>query len=504
MNLIQSLLKPTAYPHSVATIELIETHISFVFLTGKFVYKIKKAVQFDFLDFSTLEKRRFYCEEEWRLNRRFAPELYVQVVPITGAIENAKINGGGEIIEYAVQMRQFPAHQLLSEMANHGRLDAPLIDQLADLAADFHRDANIDISGSSYGTVAEIHRWFSGNFAEICPIIENEKFLSQLARLENWGNQELLKNTSVMQQRKSQGFIRECHGDLHLGNITLFENHVTPFDGIEFNPALRWIDVMNEIAFVVMDLQQRNLKPFATRFLNRYLSKMGDYSGLSLLRYYLVYRASVRAKIALLRWQQHQNLHDYQEAEHYANLAEEFTTPPPPVLLITHGYSGSGKSTLSRKIAENFSTIHLRSDVERQRLFSTLKNQDSYSAEKSQQIYQQLANFAATILDAGFSVFIDATFLKCEQRDLFQNLATKKLVKFFILDFQEAEEELSRRVIQRQQLGNDASEATLTVLQQQLQTAQPLTSSEQKQAVSVESGAENISQYLFLFQGETP
>jgi predicted kinase len=305
-----------------------------------------------------------------------------------------------------------------------------------------------------------------------------------------------------MEQRKSQGFIRECHGDLHLGNIAWFENRVTPFDGIEFNAALRWIDVMNEIAFLVMDLQQRNLKPFATRFLNHYLSKTGDYSGVSLLRYYLVYRALVRAKIALLSWQQHQNLHDFQDAESYANLAEAFTAPKPPVLLITHGYSGSGKSTVSRKVAEKFGAIHLRSDVERHRLFSTSKNQDIYSAEKSQQTYQKLADFAETILDAGFSVFVDATFLKYEQRNLFQNLAVKKKVKFLILDFQATEEELSRRIIQRQQLGNDASEATLTVLQYQLQTAQPLTLAEQKQTLSAENGAENISRYLFLFQGE--
>ncbi|MEI7839310.1 MAG: AAA family ATPase [Methylococcaceae bacterium] len=502
MRLIQSLLKQTAYPHSVSAIELIETHISWVLLTGQFVYKIKKAVQFDFLDFSTLEKRRFYCEEEWRLNRRFAPELYMQVVPITGTIENAKINGDGEIIEYAVQMRQFPAHQLLSKMANHGCLNAEMIDQLADIVANFHRDANVAISSNHYGTADEIHRWFLGNFAPIRSLVENAEFLQQLARLELWGEQELSKITPLMQHRKQLGFIRECHGDLHLGNIALFENRVLPFDGIEFNPALRWIDVMNEIAFVVMDLQQRNLKPFATRFLNHYLSQTGDYSGLSLLRYYLVYRALVRAKIALLRWQQHQNPPDFQEAEHYANLAEAFTTPKTPVLLITHGYSGSGKSTLSRKVAEMFGAIHLRSDVERQRLFATSKNQDNYSTEKSQQIYQQLADFAAPILDAGFSVFVDATFLKYEQRVLFQKLAAEKQVKFLILDFQATEEELSRRIIQRQQFGHDASEATLTVLQYQLQTAQPLTLAEQKQTLSAESGAENISQYLFLFQGE--
>ncbi len=476
MSLIQSLLKPSAYPHPVSAIEVIETHISWILLTGRVAYKIKKAVQFDFLDFSTLGKRHFFCDEELRLNRRFAPELYLKVVPINGTMEDAKINGDGAVIEYAVQMRQLSANQLLDKMS----LNATIIDQLADLTADFHQHANMDTSESCYGSVTEIHRWFLGNFAHI-------RLFFDMTRLELWGEQELSKITPLIQQRKQHGFVRECHGDLHLGNIALFENRVTPFDGIEFNPALRWIDVMNEVAFIVMDLEQRDLKPFAYRFLNRYLSRTGDYSGVSLLRYYLVYRALVRAKIVLLRWQQHQNLHDFIEAESYASLAESFTIPKPPTLLITHGYSGSGKSTVSAKLAETFSMIHLRSDVERQRLFAESKNQDIYSAEHTQQIYQTLADFAAMILKAGFSVLIDATFLKLEQRTLFQKLADEMQVKFLILDFQAAEEELSNRIIQRQELGNDPSEATLAVLQQQIKTAQPLTIDELNKVIQVKS-----------------
>lgn len=235
MNLIQSLLKPEAYPHSVTEIELVETHISWVLLTGEYAYKIKKPIQFDFLDFSTLEKRHFYCQEELRLNRRLAPDLYLQVVPITGTVEQAQISGDGEIIEYAVQMRQFSTHQLLSEIANQGRLDAATIDQLANIIADFHHHAEVDKSKSHYGSVAEIQHWFSGNFVHIRPLLEDNKFLQQIVRLESWGEQELSKNSALMQQRKQQGFIRECHGDLHLGNIALIDNKVTPFDGIEFN-----------------------------------------------------------------------------------------------------------------------------------------------------------------------------------------------------------------------------------------------------------------------------
>lgn len=505
MSLIQALLNPAAYPHPVGKIELIETHISWVLLTGQYAYKIKKNIQFDFLDFSTLEKRHFYCEEELRLNRRLAPALYLQVVPITGTPEQPQINGNGETIEYAVQMKQFASNQLLSDFADQGRLDAAIIDQFADLTANFHRNAKADVSNSRYGTTAEVHHWFSGNFAHIRPLLKDERFLQQLDRLERWGNQELLKNTPLMEQRKQQGFIRECHGDLHLGNIALIDNQVTPFDGIEFNLGLHWIDVISEIAFVVMDLHQRGMAHFAYRFLNRYLSQSGDYQGLTLLRYYLVYRALVRCKVALLRWQQHKNPKDYTEAENYANLAENFSIPKPPLLAITHGYSGSGKSTFSTKLAETFGMIHLRSDVERKRLLATPDqnaireiNQGIYSADKTRLIYQKLADLSGTMISAGFSVLIDAAFLQEKQRVLFQQLTLDKQVKILILDFYAPEAELKRRIIQRQELGNDVSEATLAVLEYQLQSAQGLTDAEMEKVIRIDTSADNAWEKLMM------
>lgn len=503
MSLIQALLNPAAYPHPVGEIKLIETHISWVLLTGQYAYKIKKNIRFDFLDFSTLEKRHFYCEEELRLNRRLAPDLYLQVVPITGTPEQPQINGSGEAIDYAVQMKQFAGNQLLSDLADQSRLDAAIIDQLADLTADFHRHAKADVSNSRYGTAAEIHHWFSGNFAHIRPLLKNEKFLQQLLRLEQWGEQALLKNTPLIAQRKQHGFIRECHGDLHLGNIALIDNQVTPFDGIEFNQGLHWIDVISEIAFVVMDLQQRGLAQFAYRFLNRYLSLSGDYQGLTLLPYYLVYRAMVRAKVALLRWQQHRNPQDLREAENYMNLAENFSLPKSPSLVITHGYSGSGKSTFSMKLTETLGMIHLRSDVERQRLLTTPEqsankeiNQGIYSADKTRQVYQKLADLAATMIAAGFSVLIDAAFLQTKQRIMFQQLALDKQVNFLILDFYAQEAELKRRITRRQELGNDPSEATLAVLEYQLKTAQPLSDAELEKTIRIDTGADNAWEKL--------
>jgi hypothetical protein len=504
--LIQALLNPAAYPHPVTHIELIETHISWVLLTGQYAYKIKKNVQFDFLDFSTLEKRHFYCQEELRFNSRFAPGLYLQVVPISGSLQNPQMNGSGEAIEYAVQMQQFDGSQLLSHIADRGELSSAIIDQIAELTAEFHRHAASDTSNSHFGTPQETHHWFQGNFAHIRPLINNEKFLQQILQLEHWGEQALLKNKRLMELRKQQGFIRECHGDLHLGNITLIDGKVTPFDGIEFNPSLHWIDVISEIAFVVMDLQQRGFNQLAHRFLNRYLSASGDYEGLTLLPYYLVYRALVRCKVALLRWEQHGNSQDLQEAESYAYLAESYSQPKPNQLLITHGYSGSGKSTLSAQIAEsldieNLGIIHLRSDVERKRLINKSEqdqsqnsssnevNQGLYTPDNVLLVYRRLVELASSILDAGFSVLIDAAFLQTQQRELFAELASEKQVDFLILDFCAPEQELKQRISQRLQSGSDASEATLAVLEHQLQTAQAFSATELDKVIEIDTCA---------------
>jgi hypothetical protein len=503
LSLIQALLNPAAYPHTVTHIELIETHISWVLLTGQYAYKIKKNVQFDFLDFSTLEKRHFYCQEELRFNSRFAPDLYLQVVPITGSAEHPQINGSGETIEYAVQMQQFDGSQLLSHIADRGELSPAIIDQLAELTANFHKSAKSDTSNSHFGTPQETHHWFQGNFAHIRPLINNERFLQQILQLEHWGEQALLKNKRLMELRKQQGFIRECHGDLHLGNITLIDGTVTPFDGIEFNPGLHWIDVISEISFVVMDLQHRGFNQLAHRFLNRYLSVSGDYEGLALSPYYLVYRALVRCKVALLRWEQHRNPQDLQEAESYANLAETYSQSKIPRLFITHGYSGSGKSTFSAQIAEsldieNLGIIHLRSDVERKRLIDQSQKSSSnevsqgfYTPENVLLVYRRLVELASSLLDAGFSVLIDAAFLQSRQRELFAELAAEKQVGFVILDFHAPELELKRRISERQQSGNDASEATLAVLEHQLKTAQAFSVTELARVIHIDTCAKD-------------
>ena len=492
-NLITGLLEPTAYQHKVSSVNVLETHISWVLLTGHYAYKIKKPVDFGFLDFSTLEKRHFFCHEEIRLNRRLAPNLYLEVVPITGTLEQPKMGGMGKIIDYAVKMLQFPAGLTLNKRAESGQLSLIEIDQLAILIANFHLLIDKADVTSDYGHSADIKHWFNENFDHISPLLINEEQKQQVQKIQLWGNNEWHNCFAIMQRRKQQGYVRECHGDLHLGNMTLINGEVVLFDCIEFNPLLRWIDVISEVAFVVIDLLHYGYDCYAYRLLNHYLQNTGDYQGIALLRYYLVYRALVCAKVTLLQQQNKDDLNkSYLTYTSFANLADFFAQAPATTLIITHGYSGSGKSTYSEQIAEKIGSIQIRSDIERKRLFDHKRSIDEhneiYSQKITQELYLYLANSAKTILQAGFSTIIDATFLKIEQRDLFRQLAIECNAKFVIIDVLASYEELCERISQRQ---NDVSDATIEVLQQQLKVAQSLSIEEQNYVMTLDTQSDS-------------
>jgi len=497
VTLIKALCESSAYEHEVDFVTLVETHISWVLLTGQYAYKIKKPVNFGFLDFSTLQKRRFFCQEELRLNRRLAADLYLEVVPITGSADHPKIAGPSEAIEYAVKMTQFPSGCTLNERAERGQLELDEIDQIIEIVADFHDSIEQANDTSPYGDSEDIKHWFIENFEHIRPLLDDDHDKQQLQAIQSWGNNEWSKKSGLMQLRKQRGYIRECHGDLHLGNMTLINGKVSVFDCIEFNPMLRWVDVISEVAFLFMDLLRFGYADYAHRFLNHYLQRTGDYQGLALFRYYLVYRALVRAKVSLLRMAQSLNNDaacrqaraDYSV---FANLAERYIKVSRPKLIITHGFSGSGKSTLASQLAEKIGALQIRSDIERKRLFGfkaqehTGSGIDSglYTQDAGLKTYQRLADLAKATLDAGFSTIVDATFLKYEQRKLFNQLADKCGLVCIIIDFQASNDELCRRIQQRQ---HDASEATLDVLHQQQQSAQALLPEEWLSVISIDT-----------------
>lgn len=488
---IKAMQQATAYPHDVQTVEMRETHISWVFLTGELVYKVKKPIRTDFLDFGTLEQRLHYCNEEIRLNRRYAPELYLRVEPITGSFESPLIGGTGEPLEYAVVMRQFDDNKLLNRVINSGDLTGAHIDQLADEISELHRKAKGASVHDRFGIPGKIRTDAEDNIRALKEA-ECEGLSEALKQLETWTEHAFCSLQRIFQDRLEQGFVRECHGDLHLGNIVLIDGRATLFDGIEFNEEFRWIDVMSDVGFLVMDFADHQHRDFAYRVLNRYLELTGDYAGLNVLRWYVVYRALVRSKVALIRSQQsgldiQQITQQRQFVKAYTELALQEIQPHQNVLIITHGLSGSGKTYHTQQLVEQSGAIRIRSDVERKRLLASTSTSDGtnaigegmYSSSASEQTYSRLQECAAQVLQAGYSVIVDATFLRAQDRIAFRELADQLQVPFYIVSFDADVMTLKARIQQRSQEGRDASDATVQVLEYQMQTREPLDSTEQ-------------------------
>lgn len=489
--LITALRRPTAYPHAVGYVRVAETHISWVLLTGDYAYKIKKPVDYGFLDFSGLAQRRHYCKEELRLNRRYAPQLYLDVVPIAGNCEAPAVGGDAEPIEYAVKMRQFPEEARLDRVLARGELRREHIAFLAEDLAMFHRAAAVATEDMPYGAAGQVWQPMAENFTQIRPLLQEDETLALLDRMQRWSEERYATLCEALAQRKRDGRIRECHGDAHLANIVLLDDRPVLFDCIEFNPDLRWIDVISEIAFLTMDLHDRGRDDLAHRALNDYMQASGDYAGLTLLRFYQVYRALVRAKVTCLRGAQdgidepaREELK--QRTAAYLRLALRFTDIAPTPLMITHGLSGSGKTTLTDSVLESQGALRLRSDVERKRLFGfaadarTLSSLDSglYNQDANARTYRHLALLAETVVDAGFPALVDATFLHREQRDVFRALADRMHVPFVIFDCSAPADVLRERVSTRLAGARDASEATIDVLERQLLQYEPLSEQE--------------------------
>lgn len=492
---IQAMLKPEFYDHPVTSCQLIETHISWVILTGDFVYKIKKPVNYGFLDFSTLKERKFYCEEELRLNRRLAPTLYLDVIALSGSPDSPKIAGKDKAFEYAVKMRQFDPKMQLDHVLARNELHQDMINSIAVLIAEFHQQIETAKASSDFGKPEQVYQPAKDNFTHIREYVIDELKLDLLSKIEQWTEDTFSKIKTIFTERKQKWFVRECHGDLHLRNIAWYENKPLAFDCLEFNPNFRWIDVMSEVAFLMMDLEDHKQPEFAQRFFNRYLELTGDYEGCRVLRYYLVYRAMVRAKVDAIR--AHQSGISEEEAEEankefysYLQLALTYTKQVKPCLIITRGMSASGKSTLSQPLLEKIGAIRIRSDIERKRLFNIKSDQDShadaeqgiYTKEATNKTYSKLLELAEIIINAGFSVIVDATFSTYEQRKLFKELATQKQTRYIILEFIASNETLKQRIRSRTQ---NVSDADINILENQIKKWQPITQDEKNHLISI-------------------
>jgi len=478
-RLIHAMQQADFYPHAVHSFTIqpvttLQTHASHVFLTGPFAYKLKKPVDFGFLDFSTLAKRKFFCSEELRLNRRLAPELYLEVLPISEDENGDFILGGTEnIVDYCLKMLQFPQGNLFSELVQHGDFNPDWLDTLAADLARFHALAGPSSSAKRYGKQEVLAQHINASLQEAAKHAGDTLNGTQFRELTKRTQIQFEKNKPLFKERITTGHIRDCHGDLHLGNITRWHGKPLIFDCIEFNEAFRIIDTLNDAAFLIMDCQARGHPELAFRFLSRYLESSGDYSGMPLLSLFLSYRAGVRGKVACLLAddsgiKNDQRRKQLAEATHYFTLAGHYLKKRTARLFIVGGLSGSGKSHLALKGCGAEQAVILRSDAIRKSIASSVTGESLYSKTMTERTYQRMFEIATSLLQADWPVILDATFLRHDFRQQARGIATAAGVDYRILWLDIGVESLSKNITRRASKGIDISDAGLAVLDKQL------------------------------------
>jgi aminoglycoside phosphotransferase family enzyme/predicted kinase len=495
-TLIRDLMKPAAYPHPVERVRLVETHISWVLLTGSYAYKIKKPVNLGFLDFSSLEDRRHFCEEEVRINRRTTAELYLGVVPV-GRTPDGPRFGVEPPVEFAVRMRQFPHEARLDRCLQAGRLDFENTRRLAQSIARFHMSLPPRLDSDPEFEVERAVRPARNNFKHLNPQAFGDEAQQQLAVIEAWTLAQASALAPVFEARARSGAVRECHGDLHLENLLMLDGRFVPYDAIEFNPNLRWIDIANDIAFLAMDLLARGHSELAFLLLGAWLEANGDYHSLEVMRFFLVYRSIVRAVVSAIRSGQAVKTvagSARPRAERYIQIAADLVDTPTPRLILMHGFSGSGKTWFSNRLAPGVSAIRVRSDLERKRPKACTGGESKsegvglgmYGADEVDRTYRSLADHCRTGLQAGFNMVADATFLQKRHRQWFVDLARSLGSQCWLLDCTAPEEVLRDRIRRRAETRDDASDADQAVLEHQLSHFDPVSEAEGLSVVTLQ------------------
>ncbi len=493
--LIQQMRQPDFYPHpTAAEIELVQTHTAYVLLTGDYAYKIKKPVNYGFLNYSTLDLRQRYCEAEVRLNQRTARELYLGVVPIYGGDDRYCFAGLGRPVEYAVKMRQFPQGCLFLDLLHQGQLTADLMQQLAHQVANLHAKAAVDDHIRSFGTVAQIRRAIDENYAQSQPYLGRGQTQQQLEETRAYTDRMFSEEQAVFQQRLRDSRIREGHGDLHLRNICLWNQRVYLFDCIEFNEAFRYVDTMYDVAFTVMDCDGQGRTDLGNIFLNTYLELTGDWAGVKILPLYLSRQAYVRAKVTSFLLDDPaidpaQRSASQRQAERYYRQAWQYTRPRSGRLILMSGLSGSGKSTLARQLAQRLGAVHIRSDAVRKHLAQVPLHQrgtpELYTPALSQATYGRLLSLGLELAQAGNIVILDAKYDRAAQRQ--QVLTQAAAIPAFVIQCCCPLEVLRQRLEAR---SGDISDATAELLERQQAAAEPLTPTTAARALELDTSGD--------------
>lgn len=490
--LLEALLDPRLYGDDVTEVRIVETHISWVLLTGAHAYKIKKPVELAFLDFSSLAQRRHFCEEELRLNKRLAPQIYLDVVPIGGSPQTPEL-GAEPAIEYAVKMRQFPDDARLDRQLRD--LDEAVLLEFAEHLARFHAQLPaLPNAVPPSEEAAQVIRATDANLADLSKLVHDAALAAALKDIAAWTQQQSAALEPSVARRLGGNAHKECHGDLHLENLLIDEGEIVAFDALEFDPKLREIDVISEASFLAMDLLAHDRPDLAYGFLTRYLETGGDYGGLAVLRFYLVYRAMIRAKVRAIKAAQAKKS-DPNELIPYFRTAQSLIRPRQPLLVITHGLSASGKTHITNELIGGLPALRVRSDLERKRLEGLAANASSgsevgaglYADGSSERTYARLLDVADLALSNGFDVIADATFLARDERRAFAYLAAQRRARFAILDCAAPVDVLRERIAKRAVGGGQPSEATHEVLDYQLAHQDPIDDKERAATLTIDT-----------------
>jgi aminoglycoside phosphotransferase family enzyme/predicted kinase len=509
---------PLSYQHPVDVIQNIQTHISSVYLTGKYVYKIKKAINFGFLDFSTLSKRKKYCEEEIILNKRISPELYLEVVPIVKSKENKiQVNGKGQIVEYAVKMIQFPQKTMMSYLLQKNQVTKNHIDSIVEILISFYKNQKSSLEILSYGKKENIEKNIMENFQQTTSYIGRTIENKQYDRIKKF-NEFFLKNSNeLFNDRMEENYIKSCHGDLHSGNIIIWNDEIKIFDCIEFNKRFQYIDTASDIGFLAMDLDFLN-KPFLSCYLiDKFQSNYGDNSILNILNFYKSYRAYVRGKVEGFRLDDFgipQNLKDkilhktkryYLLSEYYITLCYLNLQKKHPLLFLICGLTGSGKSTLSLKLSIDYHADIVSTDIIRKKIEGIdyyERHHDKpdtglYASDKREKTYTEVLNISHELLKRKRNVIIDATFQKNSHRKMVIDLARSANATLVMIQCVSTDK-LVKKWLDERRKTNSISDGRWEIYQLQKDLFEPFEAEEQ--VIVIDMSKDNFKDYFRGFQ----
>lgn len=507
VDIASALMNPEVYDEVVNNVRMVQTHISWIFLTGRYVYKVKKPVNFLFLDFSTLEKRKFYCEKELELNKRLAPDMYLEVVPINEFGGEIKIKGNGRAIEYAVKMKELPQESMMLKLLEKNKIGKDTIERIVKNLIKFH--SKIDVrTKDQFDSLNAIKFNWEENFNQVSPFVprfvEREKFDFIKRNIDKF----FINNRDIFEKRISEGKIRECHGDLHSGNIFITDK-IYIFDAIEFSERLRVIDVANEVAFLAMDLDFQKRPDLSNYFVEKYIEYSKDKELKKILNFYKCYRAFVRGKINFFRFSDkgvsdEEKLEAEQMAKKYFDLSYSYAKNLNPRLVIMCGLIGTGKSIFAKSLAKKIKAEVIRSDVVRKDFAKISPNvhkfeeyrKGIYSEKFTDRTYKEMIDCAKKVLLDGTSCILDATFSKKKYRKEAANLAKELNLPFFIVECTCPENIIKKR-LERRMMVKSVSDGRWEIFLDQKKSFEPVTQEEGEHIVVDTTRKNKILEKIF-------